>query len=187
MVNKVLKLMTIITIFLFIVACVGCSSSGLSSNRLHSEITQSLADIQEVNKIDVNLENDGGSKKVLVTLYIKKISGYANNSSNVIKAAKNTFKSCFKNDKSLKKVEIKVYSTSMDKYGNEIPSYLATFKMSGQTANKINWDNYDKLKFNEIVDEISWDKEYLAKEKEEEKEWMQYIDKKLKDRVVKTK
>ena len=185
--NNILKLIALITIYLLIVACAGCSFDGLSTKKLHSAITQSLEDNQEVNKIDVNLEKDGESKKALVTLYIKRQSDYSNNSSNVKKAARNIFKSCFTNDKSLNEVEIKVYSTSMDKYGNDDYSYLATFKMSEETANKINWDNSDKLDFNKIVDEISWDKEYLKKE-DNEKQWkMELFNKEIEKHTVKSK
>ena len=151
--------------------CTGCFFQDLANKRaeqqLSSNINESVKEIPGISNINVKIEKDGESNKAIVTFCVEPQRLYIDTTSNVKKTSMIIFKNCFTSKIPISEVEIEAYKTKMDAYGNDEKSYLATFKMSEKTGHRVNWDVYDKLNFDDVVNTKKWDQEYLDAEKNE--------------------
>jgi len=53
----------------------------------------------------------------------------------------------------IRQITVVAYFPLTDKYGNESNTCIMTLSINGETLKKINWDNINKTKFNQLADE----------------------------------
>lgn len=168
-----MKLKSVLVIMLVLALCVifaGCSSEEEDVSGIIDDSTMSIDEkIEKVTNTTLG-EERGGQKTFIKSETIgveanKKVV-HINDGSNykygMLENAARVLQNVFKIN-NLQSVTLFIHGSLEDKYGNSKDEEMMKIILSKETANKINWENFDASNFPEVADEY-WEHLELKKE-----------------------